>query len=166
MKTTEILCFALLLFFFIACKDSNQKSNNNNNNVMNNHEINSMQADSSEKKLQTRPVSAKTGVGPIDHKVKLGDQIDEAMAKSGERLFNNKCSGCHRIHDNAQGPALGGVLQKRSPQWVMNMILNPGGMIEKNQQVQAMKAHYKIDMVNRNLSKKEARDVVEFLRNY
>ena len=88
------------------------------------------------------------------------------MALRGKELYNNACASCHRIKEKSVLLGLGGVLQKRSPQWVMNMILNPREMKRENVQAQAMDAEYDADMVNTNLTEDEARAIVEYLRTY
>lgn len=162
MKAIKRLCFILPLVFFMSCNWGHKKYEKDAVDT----DITSKQVDSSKIMHNEMPNSAKTGVGPIKDKVELGNQIDQTMADKGEKLFNNQCSTCHSIHKSATGPPLGGVLEERSPQWVMNMILNPKGMIENNVQVQAMKGQYEISMVDLNLSEEEARQVVEYLRNY
>ena len=36
------------------------------------------------------------GVGPVKE-LKLADEIDESMVKTGEELFNSKCTSCHKL---------------------------------------------------------------------
>lgn len=162
LKTIGRFCLIALLAFFIGCKGNSEKPNK----TTKDNDLNSEKVDSSQDKQYQKPGKKKTGVGPIDHEVKLEKQIDEAMATKGEKLFNNECTTCHRVHESAVGPALGGVLDERSPQWVMNMILNPRGMIENNVQVKAMVSDYETKMVDLDLSEREARQIVEYLRKY
>ena len=162
MKISKRLPLILSLLFLTACNWGHENSDTDSTST----DISSKQEDSSKIMHNDMPHTAKTGVGPIKDKVELGKQIDQDMADKGEKLFNNQCSTCHEIHDSNKGPALGGVLQERSPQWVMNMILNPKGMIENNAQVKAMKAEYEYTMVDLDLTKEEARQIVEYLRNH
>ncbi|PVW11820.1 c-type cytochrome [Marixanthomonas spongiae] len=157
MKTLAKLSLALSFLCVVGCDWGHGTKNT---------EDGSQEVDSSKIMHINRPDKAKTGVGPIKEKVELGMHIDQEMAAKGEKLFKRECSTCHEIHDSNKGPALGGVLQERSPQWVMNMILNPGGMIEHNVQVKAMKAEYEYTMVDMDLTEEEARQIVEYLRNY
>lgn len=105
------------------------------------------------------------GIGPIDEVVLLS-KIDEEMVKEGKELYNNHCASCHRIHESTMGPALGGVLEKRSPEFVMNMILNTKEMIEKEPIIRSLKGEYESDMVQLDLTQEEARKIVEYLRDY
>jgi mono/diheme cytochrome c family protein len=162
MKNIIKICFTLSLGFLLACnsnpnqtKQSETKSENSEQKI-----------DSSKVMHNDELYKAKTGVGPIKDKVELDSQIDKKMASNGKELFNNACASCHRIKEKSVGPGLGGVLQKRSPQWVMNMILNPREMKRENVQAQAMDAEYDADMVNTNLTEDEARAIVEYLRKY
>ena len=166
MKNIKRIYLILLVPCVVACNWGHENSDENKAPIQLKTEKNDTPKDMQNDMQNDMPNEAKTGVGPIKNKVELGDQIDQEMAAKGEELFNNQCTVCHEIHDSNKGPALGGVLQKRSPQWVMNMILNPDGMIEHNAQAKALKSVYEIKMVDLDLSEKEARQIVEYLRNY
>ncbi|MGA9269653.1 MAG: c-type cytochrome, partial [Lutimonas sp.] len=75
------------------------------------------------------PMSNK-GVGPISS-VSLGE-IDADLAAAGETEFKAKCTACHKISKRHIGPGLKGVTERRSPEWIMNMILNPEEMVQKD----------------------------------
>lgn len=104
----------------------------------------------------------KNGIGPISS-VNLGDP-DPALAESGQAIFQTKCSACHKMDARYVGPALGDVLTKRSPEFVMNMMLNPAEMVEKHPEVKALLAQYLTPMPNQNLTEEDARAVLEYLR--
>lgn len=162
MKTSRKLLFALPVFFLVACNWGHEVSVEDSESL----DSTSMAVDSSIIMHNDAPLAAMTGVGPIKDKVELEQNIDKAMAERGEKLFQNNCATCHEIHESARGPALGGVLDKRSPQWVMNMILNPREMVEEDPQARALKAVYETQMVDLDLSQKDAREIVEYLRTY
>lgn len=102
------------------------------------------------------------GIGPIET-VALGD-VDEALAEQGEEIFKTKCSACHKMDARYVGPALGDVLEKRSPEYVMNMMLNPEEMIQKHPEAKAMLAEFMTPMPNQQLTEQDARAVLEYLR--
>ena len=158
----QILLIILISMVSVSCDWGHEKPDN----ISDEFNTNSTKVDSSKIMHNETLHGQKTGVGPIKEKVELGLNIDEKMAKNGEELFNKKCATCHEIHESNTGPALGGVLEKRSPQWVMNMILNPRGMVKNDPQARALKAVYETQMVDLDLSKVEAREIVEYLRNY
>jgi len=110
------------------------------------------------------PFQIEHGIGPVTAPVTLDVSVDRAMAKSGNEVFEQKCSACHKMGERYVGPALGDVFTRRSPAFVMNMALNPQGMMEKHPVTKKLFAEYLVGMPNQNLSRDEARQVVEFLR--
>ena len=104
------------------------------------------------------------GVGPITNVI-LEDKVNISMANSGEKLFNQLCTSCHMINEDYIGPAMSGILDRRSPEWVMNMILNPDGMLKEDPIAKALLKEYNnAIMLNQNLTEDEARDIAEYLR--
>lgn len=105
------------------------------------------------------------GVGPIQEPLNLPETIDEALAKKGEELFNSKgCTACHALDERKVGPPLRDVVNKQKPEWIMNMILNPDEMVQKDPIAKKLLAEYSVPMTNQHLTKEEARAVLEFLR--
>jgi mono/diheme cytochrome c family protein len=104
------------------------------------------------------------GVGPV-MKVVLGP-VNGGMASRGGVLFKSKCSVCHGLSQPLSGPAVGGILGQRTPEYVMNMMLNPGGMEEKDSFVKKMVADYgDLVMPQTGLDSTQARYILEYLRN-
>ncbi|MFD2099975.1 c-type cytochrome [Flagellimonas iocasae] len=104
------------------------------------------------------------GVGPIKN-VDFPAEIDEEMAARGKAKFDGICVACHMIDKRMIGPALKGVYDRRSPEWVMNMIMNPDGMLKEDPIAKALLKEYNnAIMLNQNLTEAEARDVAEYLR--
>jgi len=102
------------------------------------------------------------GVGPITS-IALGE-IDQKMADEGKAVFLEKCSACHKISKRVVGPALVGVTTRRSPEWIMNMILNPEKMVKENPIAKKLLAEYVAPMANQNLTEAEARLILEYFR--
>jgi mono/diheme cytochrome c family protein len=102
------------------------------------------------------------GIGPIKN-ITLGE-IDEAMVAEGKEIFKMKCSACHKVSKRVVGPAMQGVTERRSPEWIMNMILNPEVMVAKNKIAKELLAEYLAPMANQNLTEKEARLILEYFR--
>ena len=111
------------------------------------------------------PVDLDTkGVGPITH-MEFPDEINDEMAARGKAKFEAICVACHMAEKRMIGPALKGVYERRSPEWVMNMILNPDGMLKEDPIAKALLKEYNnAIMLNQNLTEDEARDVAEYLR--
>ena len=104
------------------------------------------------------------GVGPITE-MTFPDEVDAELAAQGEAKYNAICTACHMAEQRMIGPALKGVYERRSPEWVMNMILNPDGMLKEDPIAKALLKEYNnAIMLNQNLSEEEARAVAEYLR--
>lgn len=103
------------------------------------------------------------GIGPIKE-VEFGD-IDQDMVAKGEEGFKTKCTACHKTDQKFIGPALNGIYERRSPEWVMNMMLNPDEMQQEDPIAKALVEEYNGTlMLNQNLTEDEARSIAEFLR--
>lgn len=104
------------------------------------------------------------GVGPIKS-MSFDATVDADLAAQGEAKFNAICTACHMAEQRMIGPALKGVYDRRSPEWVMNMILNPDGMLKEDPIAKALLKEYNnAVMLNQNLSEEDARAVAEYLR--
>lgn len=102
------------------------------------------------------------GVGPVTS-ITLGD-IDDAMVAKGEEVFKAKCTACHKISKRFVGPGLKGVTERRTPEWIMNMILNPEVMVVENAAAKQLLIEYSAPMANQSLTEEEARAILEYLR--
>jgi mono/diheme cytochrome c family protein len=102
------------------------------------------------------------GIGPIDE-VELGP-IDPVLAARGEESFRMKCFACHRLTEQYVAPKLGDVLDRHTPEYVMNMILNPAEMTEQHPAARELLAEFMTQMPNQNLSEEEARAILEYIR--
>lgn len=109
------------------------------------------------------PFQLEHGIGPITAPVELG-AVDPGMAARGEAVFTEKCSACHKMTEKYVGPALGAVTTRRTPAFIMNMILNPQEMIERHPAVKQMLAETMSFMANQNVSPGDARAILEYLR--
>jgi mono/diheme cytochrome c family protein len=104
------------------------------------------------------------GVGPFTS-VSFDDEINTEMASAGQAKFQAICTACHMAEQRMIGPALKGVYDRRSPEWVMNMIINPDGMLKKDPIAKALLKEYNnAIMLNQTLSEEETRNVAEYLR--
>lgn len=104
------------------------------------------------------------GVGPIKS-VTLDAAIDQALAKKGEETYNQMCLACHKVGKKFIGPAPNGVLKRRSPEWVMNMILNPDVMVKEDPLAKELMAEFNgAPMSNQGLNEEQARSILEYFR--
>lgn len=86
------------------------------------------------------------------------------MAAKGAEVFELKCVACHKINERLVGPPLAGITTKRSPAFIMNMILNPDEMVKKHPEVKAMLAEFYVPMTFQNVTEDDARAILEYLR--
>lgn len=107
------------------------------------------------------PMSNK-GIGPISS-VELGD-IDQAMVTEGEEIFKAKCSACHKVGKRYIGPDLAGIIERRTPEWTMNMILNPDEMVANDPIAKQLLMEYSSPMANQSLTEEETRNILEYFR--
>ena len=124
-------------------------------------EVKSAQPEEPAKTVEVDPMKDK-GIGPISSVI-LGD-IDEAMVATGKEVFKTKCSACHKVTKRFVGPAMAGVTERRTPEWIMNMILNPEEMVAKNPIAKKLLAEYLSPMANQSLTEDEARQILEYFR--
>jgi mono/diheme cytochrome c family protein len=102
------------------------------------------------------------GIGPVTS-VTLGP-IDKTLAARGQELFTVKCAACHKPEARYVGPALEEVLARRTPEFVMNMMLNPAEMVAKHPAEQELLAKVFIPMADQQLTQDDARALLEYLR--
>ena len=103
------------------------------------------------------------GVGPVEN-VDLSGEIIEALVAEGKSLFESKCSACHKFGERYVGPDLADVVERRNPAWIMNMIMVPEKMTQKDPIARSLLAEYMTQMVNQNVSEEDARAILEYLR--
>ncbi|HRG25826.1 MAG TPA: c-type cytochrome [Chitinophagaceae bacterium] len=98
--------------------------------------------------------------------ITLSTPLDKAMVDAGKATYGLKCQSCHRLtEEKLVGPGWLGVTKKRQPIWIMNMITNVDMMLEKDPEAQKLLELCLVRMPNQNISKDEARQVIEFMRS-
>lgn len=111
-----------------------------------------------------RVVLTTKGIGPVKN-LQISGAIDLEMAIEGRDTFNKKCISCHITDKKLVGPPLKGVLDRRSPEWIMNMMINPTEMLAKDSlAIELLLEFDNTPMINENISEKEARSLLEYFR--
>ncbi len=164
MKNTFKIFTVLFAVLIISCGGKEEKKKEN---------FSYQKKQSTEKKVEKKaektPASkrvdlANKGIGDIKS-ITLNETIDIAMAAEGEVIYKAKCTACHRVDKKFIGPAPTGIMSRRSPEWVMNMILNPEEMVKKDPLAKELLMEFNgSPMANQNLTVEEARAVVEYFR--
>lgn len=145
---------AVFILSFSACGEKKSESPN----------------DDSAKKEKTAKIFGLTvfeldnGIGPIKEKLNLGP-IDPKIVEAGKKLFDAKCSQCHKLDERYTGPAQRDLIKRRSPEYIMNMILNPVEMVAKHPEAKKMFAQYPTQMTFQNVTQDDARMMLEYFRS-
>ena len=96
----------------------------------------------------------------------LGDKIDEGMVTEAKKIFDAKCHVCHSLTDQKViGPGWKGVINERKPEWIMNMMLHTQWMVENDADAQALVEETKTVMPDQELTKDQARAMLELIRS-
>ncbi|MBK8505372.1 MAG: hypothetical protein IPL46_26130 [Saprospiraceae bacterium] len=63
------------------------------------------------------------------------------------------------------GPPLKGIMERRTPEWIVNMIINPTEMLSKDPLAKELLEEFQgIPMINENIPEEEARSLLEYFR--
>ena len=104
------------------------------------------------------------GIGPVTEEIQISDEIDPELADRGEQVFRGLCVMCHNEVDSSIAPSMKGILDNRSPEYVMNMILNPVGMSRRHPSRTNQQESYFTSMPFQSVSLDDARAIVEYFR--
>jgi len=115
-------------------------------------------------KASERIVLDDKGVGPVKS-VNLDPEINQELATQGKEVYEKMCLACHRIGKRFIGPPPNGVFERRSPEWVMNMILNPEVMVKEDPLAKDLMVEFNgSPMANQGLTEDQARAILEYFR--
>jgi len=150
----------------VLVNPNNPKNPNNSNNPNNSAES----TDSEEAEVEGEvPPSRRIdlvnkGIGPIKD-VTLAATIDQTMAKKGQEIYEANCTACHKPNEKYIGPAPKGILERRTPEWVMNMIINPNVMVQEDPLARDLLIEYNGSvMANQGITEDESRAILEYMR--
>lgn len=153
MKWKSFLATALLIsgsLFFAACSSEEKPKEETTT--------------TAQEPTTNQPEVHGTEVKPGD--VTLTTPLNQEWVKTGKGIYDLKCQSCHRLTDERLvGPGWAGVTKRREPHWIMNMITNVDMMLEKDPEAQKLLEQCLVRMPNQNISKEDARQVIEFMRS-
>ena len=76
------------------------------------------------------------------------------------------CVACHDLDQKKLGPALKNVTKERSPEFIMNLLLNTAQMQKDDPTVKALLKEYNnLPMPDPGFNQAKARSVLEYLRS-
>jgi len=151
MKRKSFLATALLIsgsLYFIAC----------------NNEEKSKEETTTQTPAAEQPEIHGSEVKPGD--VTLTTPLNQEWVKTGKSIYDLKCQSCHKLTgERVVGPGWAGVTKRREPHWIMNMITNVEMMLETDPEAQKLLEQCMVRMPNQNISKDDARQILEFMRS-
>ncbi|MGB1210469.1 MAG: c-type cytochrome [Lacinutrix venerupis] len=165
MKMKFKITIVLLLTLLVSCGgDKNDKKKEKFS-----YQKKSTTEQTSKTKTEKIPASKKIdlinkGVGPIQS-ITLTENIDKKMAASGAEVYKKMCTACHRVDKKFIGPAPKGILKRRTPEWIMNMILDPEKMVKEDALAKELLWEFNgSPMINQGITEKDARAILEYFR--
>jgi mono/diheme cytochrome c family protein len=97
--------------------------------------------------------------------VQINAKLDVVMAKEGEKVYNVKCSSCHKLSDERLvGPGWKDVTKRNEAAWILNFITNTDAMLNVDPKAQAQLEICLVRMPNQSLTDQEAFSLYEFMR--
>ena len=172
MKSLKLTLSALAITALVSCNGGS--GHGQNNNASDNAATPAAPAETPAAPAETPAAPAgganvdlsNKGVGPVKTvNPPLAATPDQALAEKGKELFKINCTACHKPTKKFIGPAPKGILERRSPEWVMNMILNPENMIANDPIAKQLLAEANgAPMANQHLTEEQARAILEYFR--
>ena len=108
-------------------------------------------------------MSTSKGIGPV--KEWKAGPADAALAAKGKAVYDAQCIVCHLYDKKKIGGPLRDIAKRRTPEYIINKMLNPVEMAESDpDNIPARKA-YTIDMPKMTITEEEAKAVYEYLRS-
>jgi len=153
MKHTTFLSSALVTAIFvllIACNNDDKKTTGN-------------EPLDTEEMTKNQPEEHGTEIKPGE--VEVTNPLNQQWADAGKGIYSVKCQSCHKLtEERLVGPGWKGVTKRREPHWIMNMITNVDMMLESDPAAQKLLEQCLVRMPNQNVTKGDARAILEFMR--
>lgn len=145
----QIILMALTVLFFTACGGESSEQDTGDTAQTNEQGLTEFELEH--------------GIGPVTEVVELGE-LDPQLAAQGKEVYEAKCTACHKPNERYIGPASDEILDRRSPTYIMNMIMNPDEMTKKHPEGIKMMQEYMAPMPYQNVTVEQARAIVEYFR--
>jgi cytochrome c551/c552 len=88
--------------------------------------------------------------------------------ETGKLIFTSRCAGCHNVNQVLTGPALAGVHERRSIDWIVNFVHSSQSVIKAGDKtaIELFNKFNKIPMPDhRDLSADDIKSVVDFIKS-
>jgi len=98
--------------------------------------------------------------------IALTNPLNQEWVANGEKIYDSKCLSCHKLTDEkVVGPGWKDVTKRRTPVWIMNMIINVEMMLDEDPDAQLLLEQCLVRMPNQNITEEEGRHLIEFMRH-
>ena len=98
--------------------------------------------------------------------LQITNPLNAQWVTEGTSIYQVKCQACHKLtEEKLVGRGWKDVTKRRKPEWIINMITNVDVMLEQDPAAQRLLEECLVRMPNQNLSKDEARKVLELQRS-
>ncbi len=98
--------------------------------------------------------------------ITVTNPLNSEWVTTGKSTYELKCQSCHRLtEEKLVGPGWKNVTKRRQPVWIMNMITNVDMMLDSDPEAQKLLEQCMVRMPNQNISKDDARKVLEYMRS-
>ncbi|MBB1282979.1 cytochrome c [Flavisolibacter sp. BT320] len=87
--------------------------------------------------------------------------------EEGKTIFTSRCAGCHNVNKQVLGPALAGVDQRRSMDWIVNFVQSSQALIQSGDKdaVALFKQFNNIPMPDhKDLTADQIKNVVSYIQ--
>lgn len=158
MYTAALLCFSMVIF---GCNGAQEEPADEQEAMAEQANEDNLE----EFKDRLTPFQIEHGIGPVTERLDISDEIDEEMVARGREIFTAKCEVCHAMQGDKVGPSLGDVVERRSPEFVINFIMNPGENVLNHPVGLDLLEEHNTEMPYRDVTMEEARAVYEYLRD-
>jgi mono/diheme cytochrome c family protein len=87
--------------------------------------------------------------------------------EEGRVLFSSRCASCHNVNQQLTGPALAGVEQRRSMEWIVGFVRSSRSMISGGDSAAvALYGKYRTPMPDHpDLTEENIRQIVEYIKS-
>jgi len=88
-------------------------------------------------------------------------------SEEGKALFSSRCAGCHNVNQQLTGPALAGVDQRRSIEWIISFVKSSQTMIDNgDKDAVALYGKFRTRMPDHpDLTDDNIKQIVEFIKS-
>ena len=93
--------------------------------------------------------------------------ISSVNAQDGEALFKANCTSCHAVKEKVIGPALKGISQRRSEDWLLKWVKNSSSLIKSGDEyaVKIFKDNNGVAMTSFNLKDEEIKAIFSYIKS-